>query len=163
MRWFNNIILWCKYHFTKDFFRILKKVLKSYPFDYGYMYEIEKAELQERWNYFNKTRRFEGVEYVLRDIKICISLLEIICGERDLMTMDGEMKFIDIDDNTSQLDCSDLKYTCNVNVNLKNIDRFVPVKKHQKMYISYPDELYLLKAKHLYYKIRAEKSDYWWD
>ena len=36
-----HVRAWFKYHFNKDFFRVLKAVLKSYPWDCSFLYYIE--------------------------------------------------------------------------------------------------------------------------
>ena len=38
---------WFKYHFTKNNFNIIKTVLKGYPWDYGYLYDLERVKIKE--------------------------------------------------------------------------------------------------------------------
>jgi hypothetical protein len=68
---------WFRFHFNKDFFKLFKVVLKSYPWDEGYLYDIEKAKIEEMRKYHEKQRLFVGVEHVIRDMKICERLIDI--------------------------------------------------------------------------------------
>lgn len=52
------------------------------PWDWGYLISLERAKLREMADYFEKEDRFVGVEKVVRDIRICLKLIDIIC-EKD--------------------------------------------------------------------------------
>ena len=84
---------WMRYHFSRDFFRLLKVVLK------GYCVEIESGDLQ---------------------------------------------------------------YHCDVYVNTRNIGRFLDGKRLEWC-LRHPHELYMIKARKLYFKIREERDPEWWD
>ena len=83
--------------------------------------------------------------------------------KKDLFTYTGDMEFSepDEDGNVEWLP-GDLEYHCLVNVNTKNASRFVG-NENIDFYKKHPHELYVQKAKALYYKIRYEKTNQWWD
>lgn len=156
---------WIKYHlFNKNFYALLKEVYKTYPWDSCFLYDLEKAKIEEMRKYHIKSDRFVGVEYVIRDMKICENLIDIFTGKRDLGHYDGELTYTKLEDGNYEIGHTpDFKYVCNVKVNTKNLKRFVKDPKIEKFYTEHPDELYMLKAKHLYHKIRYENDSAWWD
>lgn len=104
-------------------------------------------------NYINKTRRFVGYQTVVRDMQICIKLIDIVLEEdapyKSWLYQDYEKPFS--------------KY-----INIKNANRFLkPVN-----YVADPDsriyqhllvEYRKVKALALYNKIRTYKIFSWWD
>lgn len=160
---YRNFKVWIKYHTTRDFINLLKVVLKSYPWDYGYLYEIEQAKIAEMIEYHRKRQFFEGWEQVVRDMEICYKLIDIILDKKKLFHYEGEIQFIPIENSDDvELDGNNLVYHCDIKVNTKNADRFVD-SKISKWYLKHPHELYIEKAKYLYHKIRLERDNYWWD
>ena len=143
---FKKVRLWCIYHiFNKDFNKLHKALMKSYPWDWAFLYDLEKAKIEEMCKYHEKHQRFEGWEYVVRDMKLCMKLIDIFTGKISLFHYDG-----------------DFKYNCDVYVNTKNIDRFCENENQKKYFLEYPDNLYAKKAKNLYHKIRMERDEMWW-
>ena len=89
---------WIKYHlFNKNFYALLKEVYKTYPWDESFLYDLEKAKIQEMRKYHIKSDRFVGVEYVIRDMKICENLIDIFNGKKNLFhprnANDSRIKF----------------------------------------------------------------------
>lgn len=157
---------WIKHHFNKDFGRLFKTTLKSYPWDWTYLYEIEKAKIIEMRKYHERTQNFVGWERVVRDMKICERLIDIFTGKVDLYHYNGGITFVRNENGNYTMKTSDdWGYVCHVKVNTKNIDRFIgPVKPSIRQYwIDNPHELYIEKAKRLYHKIRYERDEEWWD
>lgn len=149
---------WISYHFSRDFWKLLKIVLKGYPWDYSYLYALEKAKIEEMCKYHERYRCFEGCEYVIRDMKICIALIEIFNEkETDLFHYTGEP--IKGTDNV-EVDSSGLEYHCDVYVNTRNASRFLS-EEQQKHW--HPHAIYIEKARRLYHKIRVERDQEWWD
>lgn len=166
---FNGVIYWIKVHTKKRFLRVLKTALSGYPFDHIYLIELEKAKLNEIADYLEESDRFVGVEFAVRDIRICCNLIDIFTGKRVLFHYDGDLKFVESDKKDEngkplmELNGDDLKYSCDVKVNIKNASRFVKDEKFIKFYTEHPHELYELKARYLYHKIRYEREQEWWD
>ena len=164
---FKDILLkfkvWIKHHTTREFVNLLKVVLKSYPWDYGYLYEIEQAKIAEMIEYHRKRQFFEGWEQVVRDMEICYKLIDIILDKKKLFHYDGQIRFLPIENSEDvEIDGSSMIYHCDVNVNTKNAHRFVDTTMN-KWYLEHPHELYKEKAKYLYHKIRLEMDENWWD
>ena len=44
---FKEVVYWIKMHTKKRFLRVLKTALSGYPFDSGYLLELEQAKLNE--------------------------------------------------------------------------------------------------------------------
>lgn len=165
---------WIKYTFNRDHLALMKEAYKTRPYDYSFLFRMEYDKIKEMANYLEKADRFIGAEYVVRDMRICLSLLEIILGERNTFHFTGTLCFKDIPEeerNEGGLGkdekviepTPDFKYHCDVHVNLKNMKRFVLDEKHYDFYTKNPHELYELKAKALYHKIRYEHDMEWWD
>ena len=163
---YHSIRSWFKFTFNKNHIRLMKEAYRGRPWDFGYLWDLEYAKIKEMADYLEKSNRFVGVEYVVRDMRICLSLIEIFSDKRDLFHFDGKL----LNDEkcnrgviVKAVGIPDFEYKCHVNVNLKNINRFVDDKDAQKWYIKYPHEFYELKARYLYHKIRREREMKWWD
>ena len=154
---------WMRYHFSRDFFRFLKTVLKSYPWDVHYLYDLEKAKIEEMSRYHEKNHRKDGYRYTIRDMRICMSLIEIFSEQRELFHFNGQPKYVPIEGTDCvEIDSGNLEYQCDVNVNTRNIDRFIG-ENQREWCLRHPHELYMVKARKLYYKIREERDPEWWD
>lgn len=153
---------WMRYHFSKDFLGLLKTVLKSYPWDEHYLYELERAKILEMCRYQERRRTFVGSEYTIRDMKICMSLIDIFnSNDTDLFHYTGEVKYIPIEGTDEiEVDSRDLVYHCDVYVNSRNAGRFLSEGQQESRH---PHELYIEKARSLYHKIRLERDFEWWD
>lgn len=163
---YRSIRSWFKFTFSKNHIRLMKEAYKGRPWDFSYLWDLEYAKIKEMADYIEKSNSFVGVEYVVRDMRICLSLIEIFSDKRDLFHFDEKL----LNDEKCNrgvivegVGIPDFEYKCHVNVNLKNINRFVDNKEAQKWYIEYPHELYELKARYLYHKIRREREMGWWD
>ena len=89
-----NIKYWISYHiFNKDFNKLHKVLMKSYPWDDAFLYELEQAKIEEMCKYHEKHQRFEGWEYVVRDMKLCMKLIDIFTGKVSLFHYDGDIVF----------------------------------------------------------------------
>lgn len=109
---------------------------KDYDFDFAFMLYIEKRKLQNMMKYFIKSNYTENNDIIVRDLKLCIYLLNIILN----------------DDYTHY-------------INLKNGSRFFN-KFKLEFINTYPEYKYTLgcaKAWHLYHLIRYYRMKTWWD
>ena len=161
---------WIRMHTKKRFLRVLKATLASYPYDSSYMLDIEKAKLLEMADYLEVNDRFVGVEFAVRDLRICAKLIDIFNNDENLFHYNGDIKFVksdikdeDGEDTYEMKPTDDFEYVCDVKVNTKNVDRFVNNEHEKKWFIEHPHELYQRKARYLYHKIRLEKEEQWWD
>ena len=155
---------WMKEHFTKDFWRVFKEVITSVPYDFQCIHRIEKAKLIETANYIEKHKRYVGWETDVRDMRICVSLIEIFTDEREISHFEGKIEWEDVPDHPElQKMGGNLHSVCDVKVNLKNLLRFVKDPKIHYIYEKLPQEFYKIKAKALYYEIRKQRESSWWD
>lgn len=166
-RTWHAIRSWLQFNFNKYHRKLVREARHGRPWDIGYLYELEYAKIEEMIHYHERVKRFVGVERVISHMKLCLSLIEIFTEKRELHHFTGGLQFKDADNVEKGLkqivESPDFKYHCDVNVNLKNIDRFVPFKEMQDYYLDHPHEVYILKAKALYHKIRSEQDFEWWD
>ena len=148
--WYRDLRGFIYYNFNLHHLRLVKEAWLSYPFEYEFMYDIQKAKLIEMNEYFKKTG-YVGQKSI-EQIALCIRLIDIIREE-------------DIDTK--------------VYVNTRNWKRFRPDwsdenlwskdtheeceewRKH--MFEKFPGELRCAKAKKLYYMLLERYADTWWD
>ena len=172
--WF-GIRSWFRYTFNKEHINLVKEAFNGRPYDHGFLLDLEYAKIKEMKAYHERVRRFEGVEYVIRDMGICLSLIEIFTGKRNLFEYEGNLEFVDadpkygLDENGKpfkEIKPGTLKFNCKVHVNTKNANRFLPKDISEDLrnyWLKNPDEIYTAKARYLYHKIRAEREEEWWD
>lgn len=159
----NEIRSWLHYHFRKDFFKILKEVFKSYPYDSSYLLYLEQVKIREMANYIEKSARYEGYEKDVKWMRIADKLIDIITEKTSLFHYDGTIEFVKREDgNYEMVPSADHKYVCDVKVNIRNINRFIK-PDDQKFFLPSPHEIYLRKARHLYHMIRLNYEEHWWD
>lgn len=157
-RKYNDIRCWCRHNLNKHHWKVVKYAIKGYPFDFGYIWDLEKAKLEEMLNYFSKANIIlpEDYELIIRDIKLAIKLLDIIREEE----LTFEYKPTEDFERLTGFD-----YECLVNVNTNNAHRFInPRTDNLEFAINrMPHLVYLAKAKHLYYKLMEYRIEHWWD
>ena len=160
---FREITAWFRYHFRKDFLRLLKEVFKSYPYDSSYLLYLEQAKIREMANYIERRGFYQGYENDVKWMRIAIKLIDIITENVDLFHYEGNIEFVEREDgNYEMVPSPDHKYICDVKVNTRNIKRFVD-EKSQKFFLNSPHEIYLKKARYLYHMIRLNYEQRWWD
>ena len=132
---------WCLHNVNRWHWKLVKEAWCSYPFDFGFIYTLEKAKLEEMLAYFKDGKWIERSEYesYVRDLTRAIHCLDIM--------IDADLK-------------------PDIYVNFKNCSRFRPDlnDEDRKMIMNkFPGELRIAKAQALYYKIRLERTERWWD
>lgn len=146
-----------KMMFNKRHLKTIWSAITASPDNFYCTMEImynRLAELEhyyvERYDCFNWCR----AEYndMMRQIRLAIKLNRIIYRDGDNLYDVG--LFRDFDKPLQD------RYKCIVKVNLKNAARFVK-PKYIPFYTSFPHELYLVKARHLYHKILAKYAFEW--
>jgi len=128
------------------------------PWDFAYLLELEQYKLKEMSAYFKKSQLTVGWEFQVRDIELCIKLIDIIL-EKDqyyrswLHNCYGSMPI--------------KRLPFPVYVNNKNYKRFIPLARIEEIndfaYPSWVSVLRQKKALYLYNKIRAYRMECWWD
>ena len=138
--------------------------MKSDNFDYCFLLRLEQLKMKEMVDYFKKVRWID-TSAILRELKWCISLIDIITEETPITSFDvipdeeyEKLKEYD-KASTWKIFGKNYKTTLLKHVNTKNAHRFTD----EDWIDRYPDELYKLKAINLYHKIRTYKMETWWD
>lgn len=129
------------YRFTRDRFNTMKVLIKKYPWDYGFHYELVKSDLIEMHNYFLKKSCADDANECTRYISLAIEMIDLGYLHSDSLWEYRCGEYVDL-----------------VKVNRRNQKRFA------ESYMIYTDaDLYALKARHLFHKIMLYKSHQWWD
>ena len=154
---------WLRWHlFSRHFYRKIGILLRGRPWDFWGLYEIEKATIEEMSECIGTCDRYFGVEYDVRDMNLAVKLLEVVKDEADLFHFekpDVEPEPV----NGRRRRFIPGKYVCDVYVNTKNVKRFARNDVEEKLFLKYPHDLYVEKARHLYHKIRCERDINWAD
>ena len=155
-----RIVHWVFEHLLNEhFWRKIKIVCQSRPWDFWGLYALEKESIAELWDYIQCEDRYYGVEYDVRDMKIAERLLEIMMDDTQFFHFETPEYQDGLDNNGNEVRFP--LYVCDVKVNLRNIDRFVKDPVLKRYYMSHPHELYIEKARCLYHKIRLERDLNW--
>lgn len=162
---------------------------KDQDWDYAYLIALEKKKLQRMHDCIKRESRLEHKDFVVRDIAICICLIDIFMEDDAVhntwlkQSFSGELKLKEVDDEFRKLntekgdwyewDCEDDRPIADypVYVNVRNEKRFfrrTPIKDAQSegdrtRAILSKTRLRQLKALHLYHLIREYKLFEWWD
>ena len=179
--YYKEIRQWFYCNWNIEHWRLIKQAFFSYGWDHWFLTKLEERQIDKalRWFKYHQHMIDEQYEEIVRYLHLAKHLIHIInnAGE-GLYDYEGDLEFIpvikdvkgnlvDSPNNTKaelfKLDDSNLKYIYNGHyVNYRNINRFVG-DKLIKYYTKNTHEYYLIKCKHLYYKIRERYTDYWWD
>lgn len=145
---YRRIRYWFKWNFSKERFQLIKEVIIGDNFDYANLLRIERLKLKEMYKYYQKVWWIE-TNTILRDLRICISLLDYILEFKEIVKVHNE-----------DLPPSKWEFECTKYVNPRNAYRFFCDEEYSK---KYPDSLYIEKALYLYHKIRSYNLQTWWD
>ena len=140
MQFWYRIKNWVETNVTVSHSKVVREAMCGSPFDWSDLLELEKVKLEEMYNHFGKSWHVDHKHH-MKWIKICIDLLDIMINE-------------------PEVDPS--------RINTNNCMRFstrhkCPDTDVIAYYKRWPNDLRYLKAKNLYYEIRKEHTDEWWD
>lgn len=133
------------------------------PWDWSYLLNLERCKIREIMNYINKTRRFVGYQTVVRDMQICIKLIDIVLEEDTLYKSWLHQSYgHPIKDFETIKEVKFPKY-----MNIRNRHRFLHKDflngDYPNIFNSLLAEYRKRKALALYNKIRTYKLFSWWD
>ena len=147
--------------------------------DYAFLIALEKKKLQRMHDYFKHEGHFELKKQTVRDIAICLHLIDIFMQDDAAyktwrhQSFAGELKWRKLEDDTYELDDTNTAPLADypVYVNARNEQRFfrnTPISNaqtegHRDHAILLTTSLRQLKALHLYHLIREYKLMTWWD
>ena len=154
-----------KHRLGKSHMSVTKEAFCGHPWDEGYLLDLEYAKIKEMRDWVKKKGRHDDVDIVVREMNLCLSLLDIVRGKKETFHFDGKLLSEPVEGEEGVyriVESPDFKYVCDVKVNTRNIDRFVKDEKVKEYYLKHLGDLYELKARYLYHKIRAYKEEGWW-
>lgn len=176
----NKYKLWWKFE-GKYMFRNLvqgvKNLIHYFPiiwkdrdWDYRYTLDILEYKLKRQRNYINKNKRFVGYEFVVRDLNICLSLLDKFKEEYYSMEkyeyLEKKHRFVPTDETEKY-------FTMESDILRNDLEQYFKKypKIHEKFKHLEKDERiamemgYYLQAKanRLFFKILETKIQSWWD
>ena len=151
---------------------------KDEDWGYSFLIALEKKKLQRMHDCIKRNSCLEHKDFVVRDIAICIRLIDIFMEEDAVFkswlhqSFSGEMKYTKVGDNLYELDSLDdqsiIDFPAYVNVrNEKRFFRRTPIKDalsvgNRTSAILSTTNLRQEKALHLYHLIREYKLFEWW-
>lgn len=137
------------------------------------MLEMEYMKLRQMEEYFKEMDTFVGIEYVRRDLRICLRLLDIVLERDDLDIKRSPLKFVPFKDDKGRKmykleGASEIISYKKLYVNTRNSVRFIKFdftspNVDESLEISYKECLRRHKAWHLYNLIRTYRMFAWWD
>lgn len=179
---YKSIRTWLYCNTNKYHWRLVSRAYHAYPWDFGYLLDIEYAQLDKMMYWFTHHQLMcdEQYEHILKYLGLAKRLLGIIINETDLYHYDGKCEFvpgkhgedgewIDLPKGTDaelyRFDKGTSKYVYDgPDFNMKNCSRFMGEKCFKRaMERGYLHEMYIAKCKHLYYYIRERYTVEWWD
>ena len=151
---------------------------KDEDWGYSFLMALEKKKLQRMHDCIKRNSCLEHKDFVVRDIAICIRLIDIIMEEDAVFkswlhqSFSGELKYTKVGDNLYEVDVDEDRPIADfpVYVNVRNERRFfrrTPIKDAQSednrtREIHFITRLRQEKALHLYHLIREYKLFEWW-
>lgn len=122
------------------------KFLKNdFDWDFAFLLELERFKLRNMLKYFSKDGISKGNDLIIRDLRICISLIGYILEEEKYIENIG---YVNIKNVYRFYNNSSI-----INYVIKNVSTDVYAKS------SYKSD----KALYLYNKIRTYRLKFWWD
>jgi hypothetical protein len=118
---------------------IYKQLVTSH-WDWYFLLNLEQYKLKQMIKSFSKAKHYVGWEHDVRDMKLCVALIDIIC-ENDSMSKNWDRPI------------------CNINI--RNAKRFRMNNLNNNHYL-FLLELRRMKALYLYNKIRNRMLRWWW-
>lgn len=145
IRFFKNIRFWFRYNFNKEHLKVVKAALMGYPFDYGFLYSLEKSKLQEMYAYFKKSDETEKCSR----ISLALRLLDIVIEDDSLSKT--YVNFKNWERFIPSLKYSNIRYDEN------------PSVLRTRYFKAFPGDLRTEKARYLYHKVLYKCLETWWD
>lgn len=175
---------WFKCNWNKQHYRLVKQAFVSYGWDFGYLTQLEELQIDKALYWFEHHQIMVDEEYeqIMRTLRWAKHCIHYINDDFDLYTFTGDLKSVPVEkdpetgklvDSDNQdaelhrLDFKDHKYHyLGPKVNTRNAKRFLNPEFVESKYFQEGNglsELYVAKCRHLYYKIREQYTELWWD
>lgn len=144
--------------------KMYEKILREdKDFDFAYLLILERFKLKKMIQNFQEAKHpHVGIEYTIRDMKICIKLIDIVLEEdstyKTYLKQYENLKMEFLHDGRLELGEIDVKIP--IYINIKNKNRFFSdTQETSEIFLM---EFRRIKALHLYNKIRNRMLNWWW-
>lgn len=161
--WWYSVSAWFRDNCNKYHYDTVKAAFNSRPWDFQYLLYIEEAAIDEMIYYFSNHQTMIDEQYnkIMRTLKWAKSCIHIMNNDSDYFTYEHHT----IEEFDLEKTCNSYRYL-GPPLNKKNANRFFNKKIIESNLFkkgNMDHELYVEKAKHLYYLLRREYTGYWWD
>ena len=176
---------WFYCNFNKYHWRLLVTAFKTYPWDGTFILELEERQIDKQLHWFEHHQTMVDEQYneIMRSLKWAKYCIHTLNNEYDLFHFEGDIKSIPqskdpstgemYDDPSNEdaelhrMDFTDHHYFYDgPRINRRNAHRFLNkgmLESNMFKEGHFDHELYMAKARHLYYLIRERYTDLWWD
>lgn len=144
--------------------KMYEKILREdKDFDFAYLLILERFKLKKMIKNFQEAQHpTVGIEYTIRDMQICVNLIDIILEEdsayKTYLKQYENLKMEFLPDGRLELGEIDVKIP--IYINIKNKNRFFSdTQETSEIFLM---EFRRIKALHLYNKIRNRMFSWWW-
>jgi hypothetical protein len=153
---------------NKKFKQYEKLLRKDGDYDFGYLLVLERFKLKRMVKSFEEASHpHVGIEFTIRDMKMCVKLIDIVLEEDAYMETymednygpNGKIKISVGEDNILQVNRADGWEKIPTHVNVRNHRRFGWVNEPEVFVLM---EYRRVKALRLYNKIRNRIFSWWW-
>lgn len=147
--------------------KIYEKILKhDEDFDYSYLLKLERFKIKQMISSFeNSNFKYDGITYDIRDMKMCVKLIDIILEEdkfsKKFLEQFESVKY-EIDDNNRLILTNNDDIKIPIHINKNNIKRYINLENKENFNDNFLMELRKCKALKLYNKIRNKMFSWWW-
>lgn len=153
--------------------RWVRWLKKDRDWDYGFLIEMERMKIQQMADYFKDSEIIMEVEFVRRDLNLCLRLLDIVQGKDDLQIELNKFDTVAFRENGKRMyrmvgESRVISFR-KLYVNVRNAQRFVNYDieqmtgKDKDNRATYLEDIRKEKAWHLYNLIRSYRMFTWWD
>lgn len=161
--WWNNIRGWFCDNWNKYHYKTVKTAFNFRPWDFQHILYLEEASINEMIHYFDNNQTMVDEQYnnIVRSLRWAKSCIHIMNNDSDYFTYEYHtIKEFDLEKSISAY-----RYL-GPRLNKRNASRFFNKKILESNLFkkgNMDHELYVEKARRLYYRIRERYTDYWWD
>lgn len=157
---YKTVKYWFHCNWNKAHYHLVKTAFTSYPWDYYFLGDLVKCQIDKQIRWFDKHHLVEGWDTeILRPLKWARHCLQYVNDDTELYTYDWKTK---------------VKTYIGPRINYRNIDRYLEMfrsdfktrpNKEQLInyYKKYPEEYYRLKCRYILFKILWQYEHCWWD
>lgn len=164
---YKSIRHWFYCNWNHEHWELIKYAFTSYGWDHGFLTNLEERQLDKQIKWFTEHQIMVDEQYnrIMSSLKIAKKCLHLMNTDGDgLYHFTGSLEFEELESGNSLVKEGTLQYHYDgPYINKRNIRRFVGMHMYDHIDKWHEHDIYLLKVKHLYYRIREQYTEYWWD